>query len=472
MGSESIRAALVCALITAVAGQPAAGQVTVFSNPRQPPPCTLPVDKAGQPKLPESLERVTYEIPRLSAVELMQLRSALNKGYFNTALNIYYHCVRAEHYLDWVIYVDTAGAVTQALLNGADSVQGIVRQSRYIWIVVFSELAPARVVPVPTATTPAANLPRAGFRFSRRTVAVKPDPVLTSLLNAVGALVKTGPLTTTNAPRADSAIVIVPDTIAVLVEQQSTKKDSVVVTRHIRDTNTVRERTFPVVIAGRLDSVVTVSTTITQSAGGVDSTPAVPESRREIVTFKVLDKLFVASGRFGLDDDTEAAFSMSLDSGVAYPVINGPSWFHGASAQFDNAGRSAIEVSIGLGATYARTPTLSYSKNDDDSYSVSSNSPRGLSPSLFLVTTFNLKRPQFPRHPRAVGLSIATNLVPGTLLDDIVVGLTASRIPFFLWRNLGLTVGATWQRRSIVDDAGVTQNSRVIRPAVIVDVRM
>jgi hypothetical protein len=231
-------------------------------------------------------------------------------------------------------------------------------------------------------------------------------------------------------------------------------------------------------------ALITILGALGKIAGGLGP-PNTPTAKPDSVIVDIPDLLgpddhgsgvapmYITTGRLGLDQDALASVSVSLDTGATLVGGSNPSAFHSVSAQFLNAAPSLVEVAIGVGGALFRDSVPTFGAATAQSPATRTAYNRPLSPAFFLVTTFNILKPYFPEHRTAVGVSVATNLYPGGLLDDIVLGLTVARPPLPLFGNaLGITFGVMSAKESFTDALGIQRTVRRAGTALIVDLRL
>lgn len=336
-----------------------------------------------------------YVVSKLRPECIADLRTSLVEKNFQRALDVFYDGVRAD-LLNWVVYIDADGIVTQEMVRGKKQGLTEVRGDRYVWIVVISEHRPSRFCAdekrCPNKKEPAA------FRLSRRTIEYRRDPALTTLVGILGrAAGITAPAST-----------------------------------------------------GRADSTITIS----------------PQNLDFETSPHGLDSLFVATARFALAEDAEASLGVSADTGATY--FDGRarrSAFASAHHKIINAAPSLAEVSVAFGGTYAEnTPVLT-----DGTLT---GYIEGIQPGLYLTAVFNVfQLPTFPRDPFSAGVGLATNIVPGDLLDDLIIGINVSR--FLEGLPVGITAGASWSRAPVKEEgSNLYEDDRVWRPALLFELRL
>jgi hypothetical protein len=177
------------------------------------------------------------------------------------------------------------------------------------------------------------------------------------------------------------------------------------------------------------------------------------------------DTLFVAGGRIALAEDAEASLSISADSGAFYPTSSHTlSSFHSVHRTIVNASLAIAEISIGIGATIADSTATFTDTTQTGFY-------RGLRPALFVSAAFNIfHRPAFPLDPTGAGVAVATNIAPGSLLDELVFGLNLSRPHGW---PVGLTGGISLSKVAVQSSLhAAVQEVRHVRPAFIIELRL
>jgi hypothetical protein len=146
---------------------PAAGQTDTLDalSPEACSPDSLP--EGGGDSL------MQYEMVRLSLDEVATLRNYLARNCWEHALRSYFIRSRAKDLVDWVVYIDSAGRVHQAVTRGPE-LRREFRGEKYVWAIVFSDTVPGL-----------GEAEERPLLFSRRSVNYRRDPVLTSIARAI-----------------------------------------------------------------------------------------------------------------------------------------------------------------------------------------------------------------------------------------------------------------------------------------------
>ncbi len=174
---------------------------------------------ASKPATGNADDSTYWELKSLSGAEVKSLQADLRDSCWAHALGRYFSYYRPD-LLDWVVYIDRDGRVTQALVKNGGA-QARSSEERYVWAVVFSELPikdtstahpkeakePATVTRIRGTDTVTVTITLAGkasgddgggssakppantLTFSRRVVLYHGDPMLTLLLKGLGRAV-------------------------------------------------------------------------------------------------------------------------------------------------------------------------------------------------------------------------------------------------------------------------------------------
>lgn len=359
-----------------------------------------------------------YSIQRLESAAVRQVRTYLAHECWALALQTYYSRFRPD-LPDWVVYVDSAGAIRQGLVGGRtrDGSSQMFDGERYIWAIVFVDLPMHRTDSRPPAFD-GAKPPERPASASRSDAPRGPEPQ-PAPRPAPGGVVA--------SPNADVVKLPLADTTDLWLARRTIayQRDPMVAT----------------LIKG-LSKLIGVQP---------NSDPAAPDSMRAIQLQQVSadseESMWVGYGRFGLVNNAQIELSLSPVRGkefpdpIAPPGQAPPAKTDHIFADFVNARQHTFDVAIVAGATTgAAIPTYSTT-----TLLVTGKSAQ-VSANAYLAAVWNLPISSPVRVPdpfweqSRIGIFAGTNVLRGNVGDELIAGITLGR----LFGDAGLALGCSW----------------------------
>ncbi len=199
----TLRAALLTGemlLALAIPARAQHGQAIALHRPAWDTAFTIQQCDAAYGAVDAVSDTATYEFRALERRDLDKLRGSLRHRCWDHALFAFFTGVHMPRFVDWVVYVDSAGHVRQALTQERE-VRTMVRGQRYVWVLFFEErLTPTVELAAPApprrrcclddssmAQTAAPQPKRAAheLKLTRRSVYYERDPFIVAGLKVV-----------------------------------------------------------------------------------------------------------------------------------------------------------------------------------------------------------------------------------------------------------------------------------------------
>jgi hypothetical protein len=320
-----------------------------------------------------------YTLSRRSAADVACLREALRAGRFEDALRLYFPRSRRPRFVNWVVYVERDGTVHQAVIQNEEPTRVLHNETR-MWALVFADAPPTRRAEFPGLD---AEKDTADVLIARRVVAHGRDPLIPLIIKGVAKLVSVD----ASPPTAVS--------------------DSVQLARFDR-----------------------------LSLEGVEP------------------PLYVASARFGLSEDTEVELAITPVFGKMWPSALptpgvgrsvAPSPLRSVYMNVVNARARGFELSVAGGFTVR--------PKQGNADTLRTGEARRVVVNAYLLGVANVARFRSPgtrlwgRGARsdwresALGVAVGTNVLTGSVGDDLITGVTVSRLLGYG----GLVAGVNWR---------------------------
>lgn len=131
-----------------------------------------------------------YSPRRMTPDTLRNFRQRLKDSCWEHALRLLFPESRRPQLVDWVVFIDSAGRVTQGVTKN-QRVQHELRQEKYVWGIVFSDMALAGVDSTKgggSAGTDSASAQSSQMlEFRRRSINYQRDPLLSALVKSLAS---------------------------------------------------------------------------------------------------------------------------------------------------------------------------------------------------------------------------------------------------------------------------------------------